>query len=230
MAPPSSLRAHPPPRHGAPPPPPPPPPVVVGTRPASVTPADCSLAPCPGRACLAISPAGTCWVPSQQQQQQQPPIQYTPHSIYPSFNIPPHSIYPPFNIPLIQYTLHSIYPPFNIPLIQYTPHSIYPPFKKPLIQYTPHSVYPPHSIPPPLPPPCQPTPFTFNPLTETRRWAAFWKSTMSRSPIPRCCLSRRVVEPKGCKLVDSSSPLPLVHTAIALCKQGSCGTFAGRHS
>ena len=61
----------------APPPPPdmaaptpPPPSVVVGTRPASVTPADCSLAPCPGRACLAISPAGTCWVPSQQQQQQ----------------------------------------------------------------------------------------------------------------------------------------------------------------
>ena len=44
-------------------PPPPPPSVVVGTRPASVTPAGCSLAPCPGRACLAISPAGTCRVP-----------------------------------------------------------------------------------------------------------------------------------------------------------------------
>ena len=59
----------------APPPPssrrPPPPSVVVGARPASVAPADCSLAPCPGRACLAISPAGTCWVPQQQQQQQQ---------------------------------------------------------------------------------------------------------------------------------------------------------------
>ena len=61
----------PPPRQKAEPPPPPPPSVVVGTRPASVTPADCSLAPCPGRACLAISPAGTCWVPQQQQQQQQ---------------------------------------------------------------------------------------------------------------------------------------------------------------
>ena len=61
-------------RH-APPPPhrqkaePPPPSVVFGARPASVTPADCSLAPCPGRACLAISHAGTCLVPKQQQQQ-----------------------------------------------------------------------------------------------------------------------------------------------------------------
>ena len=64
------LARAPPPPDMAPPPPPPPPSVVVGTRPASVTPADCSLAPCPGRACLAISPAGTCWVPSQQQQQQ----------------------------------------------------------------------------------------------------------------------------------------------------------------
>ena len=56
-----------------------PPSVVVGTRPASVTPADCSLAPCPGRACLAISPAGTCWVPQQQQQQQ--------YYIVPSYSI-----------------------------------------------------------------------------------------------------------------------------------------------
>ena len=62
----------PPPRHGAPPPPS----VVVGTRLASVTPAGCSLAPCPGRACLAISPAGTCWVPQQQQRQQQHTIPY----------------------------------------------------------------------------------------------------------------------------------------------------------
>ena len=62
----------PPPNHTttAPTPPPPAPSVVVGTRAASVTPADCSLAPCPWRACLAISLAGTCWVPSQQQQQQ----------------------------------------------------------------------------------------------------------------------------------------------------------------
>ena len=67
----------PPPRHGGPHPPPPS--VVVGTRPASVTPADCSLAPCPGRACLAISPAGTCWVPSQQQQQQQCGV-YSPYT------------------------------------------------------------------------------------------------------------------------------------------------------
>ena len=61
---------NPPPDMAAPTPPPPPhPSVVVGTHPASVTPADCSFAPRPGRACLAISPAGTCWVPSQQQQQ-----------------------------------------------------------------------------------------------------------------------------------------------------------------
>ena len=105
--------------------PPSPPSVVVGTRPASVTPADCSLPPCPGRACLAVSPAGTCWVPSQQQQQQHTiPYHTIPYHTIPYHTIPYHTI-PYHTIPYHTIPYHTI--PYHTIPYHTIPYSGVPP-------------------------------------------------------------------------------------------------------